>query len=368
MNLKSRTTLIAIAVTAAIVGTTTLSVASHSTPAKPVTQAISSMAVEMLTPRIVNWPLTLSTSGPLAAWQEAVISAETDGLRITTLYADVGTQVTRGQLLAELASDAVKAEVRKAEAAVASGRAELRQAQANARRSDALRASGSLSGQQIEQYEITQQTAAAKLQSAEADLQTANIRLGHTRITAVDDGIISSRQATLGTVVNGGTKLFTLVRHERIEWRAEVDAAQLGQLKIGQHANVKLPNGATVVGRIRQLSPTFDEKTRMAIAYVPLPTGSAARAGGYASGTIELGERPAMILPSSAVIARDGRSYVFEIDTVHQTVIQREVTTGRIRDDQIEILTGLKPNTPVVRSGGGFLRDGDTVHTVKGAA
>jgi multidrug efflux pump subunit AcrA (membrane-fusion protein) len=106
----------------------------------------------------------------------------------------------------------------------------------------------------------------------------------------------------------------------------------------------------------------------MGIAYIPLPNGSAAHAGGYASGTIELGERPAMILPSSAVISRDGRSYVFEVDTVHQTVIQHEVTTGRIRGDQVEISSGLKPNTPVVRSGGGFLNDGDTVHTVKGAA
>lgn len=358
---KKHTVMIALAVTAAIAGTAGLMTASHPAQAQATSHAKSSIAVETIRPTQVNWPLALSVSGPLAAWQEAIVSAETGGLRIIALHADVGTRVTRGQLLAELASDTVKAEVRKAEAAAAAARAELRQAESNVRRGDAVRASGSLSGQQIEQYEITQQTALARLHSAEADLESAKIRLGQTRITAPDDGVISDREATLGTVVASGTKLFTMVRRERVEWRAEVDAGQRAQLRIGQNVEVRLPNGTTANGRIRQLSPTLDAKTRTAVAYVDLPHDSAGRAGAYASGKILLGERAATVLPSSAITMRDGRSYVFEVNTAQQTVIQHQVTTGRVRNDLIEIVDGLKPGVPVVRSGGSFLNDGDTV-------
>ena len=58
---------------------------------------------------------------------------------------------------------------------------------------------------------------------------------------------------------------------------------------------------------------------------------------------------------------RDGRSYVFEVDTERGSVIQREVTTGRVHNDHIEIITGLPAGAPVVRSGGAFLQDGDAV-------
>lgn len=358
---KKHTALIALAVTTAIAGTAGLMAASHPAQAQGAFHAQSGIAVETIRPTQVTWPVTLSVSGPLAAWQEAIVSAETGGLRITALHADVGTRVARGQLLAELANDTVKADVHKAEAAAAAARAELRQAESNVRRGDAVRASGSLSGQQIEQYEITQQTALAKVQSAEADLQSAKIRLGQTRITAPDDGVISDRGATLGTVVASGTKLFTLVRRERVEWRADVDAGQLAQLRIGQKVEVRLPNGTTANGRVRQLAPTLDTRTRTAIAYVDLPHESTARAGAYASGRILLGERAATVLPSSAITLRDGRSYVFEVNTTQQTVMQREVVTGRMRNDQIEIVGGLTPGAPVVRSGGSFLNDGDAV-------
>ncbi|MFS2024950.1 efflux RND transporter periplasmic adaptor subunit [Massilia sp. CT11-137] len=358
MTRTKRFTLITVAALAAVV----LIVRAPAPAAVPNAPGkAKSLAVEAVRPAQVSWPFAVSASGPLAAWQEATISAETGGLRISALHVDVGTRVKRGQLLAELASETVRTDVRKAEAAVASARARLSEAQSDVRRGNAVRASGALSGQQIEQYEITELTAAATLKSAEADLESARIRLGQTRIVAVDDGVIASRSATLGAVVASGAELFTLVRDERIEWRAELDAVQLAQLRIGNEAEIGLPGGVTVKGRVRQLAPTLDQKTRVAIAYVELPKGAGARAGAYASGSIALGQRPATVLPSSAITLRDGRSYVFEIDAGRQTVIQHEVRTGRSRADQVEILDGIKPGTPVVRSGGAFLNDGDAV-------
>nr|WP_229481998.1 efflux RND transporter periplasmic adaptor subunit [Massilia sp. JS1662] len=328
----------------------------------------ASITVDSVRPTIATWPVTLSASGALAAWQEATISAETGGLRIVALHVDIGSRVKRGQLLAELADATVKAEVQKAEAVLAAARADLRQAEANARRGQAVRDSGALSGQQIEQYDIAAQTVAASVKQAEADLASAKIKLAQTRIVAVDDGVISARSVSLGTVVSAGTELFRMVRGERVEWRAEVDAGQLARLKTGMTANVTLPGGATVAGRIRELAPTLDSQTRLAFAYVALPVQATIRAGGYASGTIALGEGPALVLPGSAVTVRDGRHYVFEIDAVRKTVVQREVATGRTAGTSVEIVSGLKAGTPVVLRGGAFLNDGDSVRIGKEGA
>ena len=366
MKYKKRIIFIILFATIAIGGALWATVRTGQVKAAPVKATANrpSLAVMVVQPSQEAWPLTLTANGALAAWQEATISAETGGLRIVALYADIGSRVKRGQLLAELNSETVKAELQKAEAVTASAFASLREAQANVRRGHAVKESGALSGQQIEQYEIAEQTSKADLASAEASLAAARIKLKQTRIVAVDSGVICSRAATLGMVVASGSELFRMVREERVEWRAEVDANQLALLKKGQMATVTLPGGATVGGQVRQLSPTLDSKTRTAFAYIELPVQTQIRAGAYVTGRIDLGQQAALTVPSSAIVLRDGHSYVFEVDSVRNVVIQREVVTGRTRDNRIEIVTGLALSTPIVPSGGAFLNDGDSVRIV----
>ena len=78
----------------------------------------------------------------------------------------------------------------------------------------------------------------------------------------------------------------------------------------------------------------------------------------------ELGEAPALTLPQSAVLLRDGFTYVFKLDDKNQ-VTQTKVTVGRRVEDRIEITGGLEANTRVVDNGVGFLTDGDTVRVVE---
>jgi len=320
-----------------------------------------SLTVEIVHPHQVTWPRRLTASGALAAWQEATISAEVGGLQIVSMHVDVGSRVKKGQLLAELNSESLKVELRKAQAAVALERASLREAQSNVRRARVVKGSGALSGQKIEQYEVAEQSARANLASAEASVAATQIQLKQTRILAVDDGIISARTATLGAVVSVGSELFRIVRKERIEWLAEINADQLGGLRQGQKATVTLPGGTTVEGTIRQLASTLDSKNRVAYAYVQLPVQPDVRAGAYVTGYIDLGQQEALTVPSSAIVLRDGNSYVFEVDQEHQSVRQRKVRIGRMQDNAVEVIDGLDQTASLVQSGGVFLNDGDTV-------
>ena len=121
--------------------------------AAPVT-APAALTVNVTEPARQTWPDTIEVDGSLAAWQEAVIGAETGSLRITALYADVGSTVKRGQLLALLADGTATAEVRKQEGAVAQARATVEKAQADLQRSRMAAGSGALSGQKIDEYRL----------------------------------------------------------------------------------------------------------------------------------------------------------------------------------------------------------------------
>ncbi|MFC6338640.1 efflux RND transporter periplasmic adaptor subunit [Pseudomonas karstica] len=361
MKSTLRNRLLAVAVLAGVIGFVYLR-----REAEPVVEApnVSSLSVEVVQARRQLWPQLLSASGALAPWQEAVINAETSSLRIASLKADVGSRVKAGQLLATLASETVLAEESKQQAVVAQAVAKLEQANSNDRRARIVGQSGSLSEQQREDYRIQVATAKADLAGARAELQATRIRLKQTRIVAVDDGIISSRTALLGKVVAAGDELFRMVREGRIEWQAELDSRQLAQVQAGQVARLTLPGGQRLQGQVRLVSPTLSTKTSRALVYIALPTDSAAQAGMYASGQIELPPREALTVPDTAVILRDGRSYVFTLGD-DMRVVQRPVEVGRRLEQSVEILSGLNEPARVIRAGGAFLNDGASVTLVQ---
>lgn len=327
------------------------------------------LTVTTVRPAAVEWPLTLAATGGLYPWQEAVIAAETGGLRVVELSADVGSVVRKGETLALLAPETVEAALAQRRAEVAQARAALAEARADARRAREVKGAGALSEQKSEQYLIAEEKAGAAVAAAEAALRAEEIRLRQTRIAAVDDGVIAVRSATLGAVVQAGTELFRLVRQGRVEWRAEVTAEQLGPIRAGQEVRLYPAGAAAVAGRVRQVAPTIDPATRKGLVYVDLDNGAAApvRAGMFARGEILFGRAPALALPASAVVLRDGFSYLFEV-TPEGTVHRRKVTTGRIEGGQVEIVAGAEPGMTVVRSGGAFLAEGDRVRLEAEAA
>lgn len=355
MNRKFRIGAIAVAVAT---GLGLIAWLTSTRRAEPSTDAgaAAALTVEVVTPQTQTWPQTVQASGPLSAWQEVIVSPETGGLRIAELRVDVGAQVKRGQLLARLADDSVRMELQKQQAALAQARAGLEQAASDLKRAQVVEDSGALSAQQLEEYRVTEAKARASRLSAQAELDSTELKLEQTRIVAPDDGVVSSKSAVLGNVVSAGAELFRLVRQNRVEWRPELDARQLSLIRIGQSATVVLPDGARVQGEVREIGPTLSDKTGRATVYVSLPTDGPARPGMFASGAIALGAKPAVTLPQSAIVSRDGRTYVYVLDGQNKAG-SRAVNTGRRQGDRIEILTSLDAGTRIVASGGAFLSE-----------
>jgi RND family efflux transporter MFP subunit len=320
----------------------------------------SVLTVNVVTPQTQTWPQTVQASGPISAWQEIIVSPETGGLRIAELLVDVGTRVKRGQLLARLADDSLKADLRKQEAAVAQARANLEQATSNLQRAKSIESSGALSAQKMEEYRVAEATSRASLISALAELDSIKLKLSQTRIVAIDDGVVTSKSGVLGSVVNTGTELYRLVRQGKVEWRPELDARQVASVRTGQGAFVTLPGGEQVEGTVRLVAPTLSTSTGRATVYVSLPSASAARPGMFASGVLQMAARPALTLPQSAIVMRDGRAYVYLVDPDHK-VASRPVATGRRQGDRVEVTSGIDANARIVAGGGAFLSEGAQV-------
>lgn len=327
------------------------------------------LTVSLAVPRREDWPRTLAAQGNVAAWQEAAVGAELSGFRVTSVLVNVGDRVTRGQTLATVNADTVAADVQQARASVAEAEAVLGEAKANAARSRDLASKGFVSAQALTQSATVEQTAAARLAAAQARLRSEELRLAHTRVVAPDDGTISARTATVGALAQPGQEMFRLIRGNRLEWRAEVTAAELASLAPGTGALVRLPNGAEVRGTVRTLAPTVDPATRMALVYVDLPVAASApaRAGMFARGEFELGRATALSLPQAAVVQREGFWYVFRVQPDGR-VAQTKVAVGRRAGDRVEIVDGLPADARVVAAGAGFLSDGDLVKVVDAPA
>lgn len=337
--------------------------ADDAAPAAAPKPALSVAAVQA---RSERWPQTLAANGSLAAWREVQVGTEASGQRIQRVAVDIGQRVRRGQLLAQLASDSLAAELAASQAGLLEAQASAQDAAATAARLKSLAGTEAVSAQQVEQAQAAEATARARVAAAQARVQADQLRLSHTRVVAPADGVIATKEAVEGALPQPGQTLFTLIRDGRLEWRAEVPGADLGRLAVGQPVRITPAGGQALDGRVRLVAPTVDPASRMGRVLVDVPAQGGARAGMFARGEFVLGEAAVLTLPQSALLLRDGFAYVFRVEG--SKVRQAKVEAGRRQGERVEIRAGLKAGEPVVAQGVGFLADGDTVRVVAAPA
>jgi HlyD family secretion protein len=343
----------------------TTALAKNETAAAPPAKAALSVTTTKAVHSNIATPLL--ANGNIMAWQEAIIGTELQNLRLQQVLVNVGDTVTKGQVLATFDQELITAELAQSEAAVAEAQAMLNEAAANAQRARELQPSGMISVQQSNQWLTAERAAQARLDAAKAVHKIQQVRLSKTRVLAPDHGVISARQATVGSVISPGSstmELFRIIRQSRLEWRAEVAATELALVQTGRKVKLNVVGLTTpITGTVRQIAPSVDAATRNALVYVDVPSTPGLKAGMFARGEFETTATSALSVPQSAVLLRDGFSYVFTI-TANNKVRQKKIQVGRRSGLRIEVTQGLDENAAIVASGVGFLADGDTVRIV----
>jgi multidrug efflux pump subunit AcrA (membrane-fusion protein) len=312
-------------------------------------QVKPALSVNITKPIHQTLPIKTIANGTVGIWQEAVIGTETMGLRLIDLRIDVGDRVRAGDVLAVFASDTIRAELAQALAGLAEAEAILDEARQSGNRTN-------------------EQRAQARIEMARAQVKLQELRLAQCTLIAPDEGVISARMASVGSVPGAGSELFRLIRQGRIEWRAEFTVDELSRIQPGMRAQIDAPSGARVEGHVRLISPVMDTQTRNALVYVDLPAIGTNGSGGlkpgmFVRGSLDAGQNSVLTVPKSSVTFRDGFTYAYRLLS-DQRVERIKVQTGRITKDRIEIVSGLTSNDSIVSSGVGFLSDGDLVRVV----
>ncbi len=319
------------------------------------------MMVEAATPIPVEVTETLDATGIIHAKDTAEVSGKLTGTTIEKVLVDVGDTVKAGQVLAVLDSQALKDTLVQAEADLALSHANLKKAEADLARVEPLLKIDAISRQEVDNYRTILAQTKATITSNEARLNNAKTNLKNTLIVAPVSGIISSKTAELGLLVNGSS-LFSIIKNGQLEWRAVIDPKDASKLSGGQSAVLALNNNESITGKLSHLSPIADN-SRQLIAHVLLPNNKKIKAGMYQAGQFILSFEQKLALPVSAVMTTDGYDYVWVLhpNTSQNTytVKRAKITThNRIGD---KIVAEIDKNAIVVAKSTSFLSENDIV-------
>jgi len=310
---------------------------------------------------VVNQPIArqINATGTISPWEEVPVGAETGGLTAVAVNAEEGQTVQAGQILVQLNSTLIAAQLRQQDASVASAKATLAEANAALNRAKELQAKGYLSQAGLDTATARQGTSAANLAAAEAARGETAARVAQTSIRAPVGGLISRRSVTKGQIVSAGSELFRIVRDSRLELDADIPETDLGAVKAGMSAKVYSEKVGEMTGRVRIVTSEVNAQTRIGTARVTLSSMGGFRPGMFARAIIDTGDQPALVVPSASVLYRENRPGVFVVDSARKVHFRRIgvlANTG----DRIAA-TGLNAGEQVVVEGAGFLGEGDVV-------
>jgi RND family efflux transporter MFP subunit len=292
--------------------------------------------------------------GSVQAFIEAPIYARTSGY-LKTWYTDIGAQVKKGQLLAEIETPEVDQQLTQAQA-------DLETARANASLSNSTnkRWQGLLSTESVSKQDADEKAGDAAAKKALVDSAAANVaRLrdleSFKRVVAPFDGVVTARNTDVGALINAGqstgTQLFRIADLHKLRIYVQVPEAYAAATKPGLSADLHFaeqPNNAYTAQTVRT-SNALDPILRT--LQVELQLDNAGREvfpGAYAEVHFKLpGNAQSLRLPANTVLFRSAGLQVATVDS-QKRIRLKSIVQGRDFGNTIEVLSGLEANDVVV--------------------
>jgi len=202
--------------------------------------------------------------------------------------------------------------------------------------------------------------ARAALGRAQANMEEAEINLGFTKIKAPVSGIVTGKEAEVGSMAFPGRVLLRVEDNSSFRLDVNVDEKMLGKLEPGMnvHADIEAL-GVRIDGTITEVVPAIDPGTRTFLVKIGLG-GESLKTGLYASVLIPSGKRETILVPGSAVIEKGQLQGVFIVND-DGVATYRLVRTGRSYNGSLEVLSGLRDGDVVIVEGAERATDGGLV-------
>jgi len=305
--------------------------------------------VKVEQPRRETVPYTLSFTGDVVAIQQATIVSKVSG-NLDRIYTDMGTRVTRNQLLALIDTTELHQQYQQAAAT-------YQNALATQLRTKELFEQNLVAKQDLD-------NADAAMKVSRAAFETAGTHLAYARITAPFTGFITKRYLDPGALVNpGSTPLFVLMDLDVMKVIVNVLEQDIPLVTKGKKATVIVDAypGKTFNGTVTRYADAVDPSTRTMAVEIDIPNqGLDLKPGMFANVVLTVREDPnAITLPTQAILSDNGGTYVMSV--VDNTARRLQVKIGEDRNGRTEILSGLKGDELIMTTGQQFAKDGAAV-------
>ena len=330
---------------------------------------VRTMQARVVESQVQRVPVSLRSTGTVHARETAVVSAQVIS-RIQQVLVREGDSVRAGQTLVVLDDAALRSKVEQAQAGVKAAQNVQAAAQTNAalaastlNRYKQLESEKSVSPQEMDEVSRRAEGAAASVDAMRAQTDAARAQedgartmMSYTRLVAPFAGVVTARLADPGTMAAPGVPLLQVDRAGVLQLDATVDESAIGAIHKGMRVPVAVDGGASttgvrtnLAGAVAEIVPVADPSSHSFLVKIDLPSSSQMRAGMYGTAEFANGARQAILIPSSAVVARGSLNCVYVLDD--QGIAQlRYITLGAAQGNLVEVLSGVTSGEKLVDS------------------
>lgn len=339
-----------------ILGSGSFVTACNSKPTSSTTPSIATVIVKSSTSQ------DYTMSGKIEAVEAADVVSKMTG-KVAQVQVDIGSEVTKGQILVSLEAADLEASVEAAQAALDTAQINFDMASQNLERAKILVSSGAMSLSDFQNnYQAPYLKAEAGLKSAEATLKRADIAYSDSFIRAPFDGIITVCNLNPGELASIQAPVLSMVNLDQVVIKGSVNETQINNLKLDQEVQVSVSAvpGESLVGSICNISPAAETSTKAYPVKVKIDNSDhLLKLGMFAEVRLPGNDISILSIPREAMVREGEKDFVF---VVRDNVVEkRGVTAGKENNGQITIISGLSEGETIVTHGAQSLQNGQTI-------
>lgn len=344
-------------------------------------------AVETARAALADTAAGVDVTGNLSPKYDALVKSEFGGT-VAEVYVTEWVRVKKGAPLARVDTREAEAMKNKAEASLEMAKAALLEAEAAGNRADRederahnLKEAGLVTQQNLDDARTQKEAAAARVSAARAqvrvaeeDIRQARARFSKAVIRAPFDGVVAERMVNVGEVVGEMQKeLFRVVDNRLLDLTVTVPSSEMGALREGQPLTFSTDAvpGRTFTGKVKFINPAVDESNRSVKVVAEVENRQEVLKGGlFVTGRIVTGKRTGVLqAPRASLLSWNVGGRKASLFVVTDNVARlRQVSTGVVSGEGVEIVSGLSAGEMVITRGGFNVRDGDRVKVTQGNA
>ncbi|MCR2747836.1 efflux RND transporter periplasmic adaptor subunit [Limnobacter parvus] len=328
-------------------------------------EAASAPVVNVVQPKASEMGSDIQFSARLAPSREASLFARSSGF-VQARYADIGTRVKAGEVLARISAPELEASLNSARAAQRQREAELLVAKRNRERVEPLGVAGAVSAQQVDELTGMEEVAKANLAAAKAEVLRLQSEVAYLTLTAPFDGVITERNIDRGDRVSptDSMMLYRIINSDVLRVQVDVPQPQLFRIDPSVDASLTIaerPGQSIPVNYKRSSQELRSESGTVRIEYEFDNRELALAAGLNAMlKVVSNGKGSSVTVPANTIVYRDGGATLVALNDANQVEF-RKVTLGKNYPTMVEVLQGAGTQDRIVVNPNALLKEGQVV-------